>query len=262
MGEEEETKPEVAEEKPVEETPEEKSADVKKDAEVKRPEEKPTEAEKKEEVEKEGPGIGSRIKNWVIILLLLVILVLAGTFWLWKTGVEDLKGDNTFLIVVQDKGVAKAGSIYDLSANKAEIINVETLPPVKDRREFLTDAVKQSNRNIDRLIVISVATVTELSTEPSLEYKGKQIPSRDVPGYLTGALHDEVLRGGDPDWMFRAKLLSNWVELYSGKIQDASFGSHVYKVIFSGYRKGSIAVYPRNKALIIIKYIPLEQIIL
>jgi hypothetical protein len=248
------------EEKPNQEANEEKPVEVEKEPEVKAVEEKPVEAEKKVEMKKKGPSIGSRIKNWIIILLLLLILVPAGTYWVWKTGVDDLKGDNRFLIVVQEQGVAKAGSVYDLSTNKAEVINVEELPAATDLGVFYREASKKEK--IDRLIVIRVKTVRELSTEPYLEYHGKQIPSEDVGGYIIGSFWDSDMAGSDPPWMFRANLLSNWVELYSGKIQDASFGSHVYKVIFSEYRNGGIVVYPRNRALIIIKFVPLEQIFL
>jgi hypothetical protein len=218
--------------------------------------------EKKITKKEEGENLGSKIKTWIIILLLIIILVSALFFFLWRSGINDLKDDNTYLIVVQDKGVAKAGTIYDLAANEAEIINVEILPPVKDRDDFLLDAVKQSARDVDRLVVVSVGSVAKFSTEPSVGYRGTQIPSRDIPGYLSGSLHDEGLRGGDPDWMFRANLLTEWVELYDDKVSDANYGSQAFKTVFAEYRSGNIVIYPQNNALIILKYIPLEQIFL
>jgi hypothetical protein len=251
--------------------------------------ESPVVAEQTEK--KPGKPIGSRIKNWVIILLLLFILVTAGTFALWRIGVNDLKDDNYFLIVVQDQGVAKAGSVYDLSSDTADIINVEELPAVTNLRIFLDEGeckwqrenrpdlidsvaislavenptctqILSQRRVIDRLLVINVGTVEKLSTEPFLEYNGKKIPSRDVGGYIVGTYWDVTLAGEDPPWKFRANLLSEWVELYSDMVLDASFGSTVYNVIFGDYRSGAIMVYPRNAALVILKFIPIEQIFL
>ncbi len=224
------------------------------------PAEQPKEPEKEPEVKKKGKGIVARIKNWIIIILLLIIIVPAGTFFLWKLGVDDLKTDNTILIVVQEQGVAKAGSIYDINANKAEVINVEELPAVTNLGLFFREASKK--RKIDRLVLIRVRTVSKLSTEPSLNYAGREIPSIDVGGYIIGTYWDADLAGNDPPWMFRANLLSEWVELYSTKIQDASFGSHVYNVLFTEYRNGGIVVYPRNTALIIVRFVPVEQILL
>ncbi|RMF89939.1 MAG: hypothetical protein D6733_05160 [Methanobacteriota archaeon] len=240
---------------------EEKTGAAEKEPESVAPaQEKQAEPVKQAKTEREGPSLGSRIKNWIIIILLLMILIPSGTYWMWKSGVKDLKGDNTFLIVVQDQGVAKAGSIYDLSANKAEVINVEELPAVTDLGLFYREASKK--KKIDRLIVIRVRTVTELSTDPFLEYGGHQLPSDDIGGYITGSYWDADLAGSDPPWMFRAKLLSNWIEHYSDKIKDASFGSQVYTTLFDEYRSGGVVVYPRNRALLIIKYVPLEKILL
>ncbi len=227
--------------------------DVKSDSEAKA-------ADKPEKESKSGGGIGGRIKNWIIILMLLTVLFFAGAFFLWKSGISDLKGDGAYLIVVQEKGVAKAGSIYVLATEETDIINVEELPAVTDLGRFYRDA--RSERLIDRLIVIRVETITELSTEPYLEYRGKNIPIEDVGGYITGALWDSDLAGEDPPWMFRANLLSEWVDLHSDKISNANYGSTAYGIISRDYRSGDIQIYPRNAALIILKYIPLEQIFL
>ena len=229
--------------------------DVKSDSETKS-------EDKAENESKNGGGIGGRIKNWIIILMLLTVLLFAGTFFLWKNGITDLKGDGTYLIVVQEKGVAKAGSIYVMATDETDIINVEELPAVTDLGRFYRDARKVSERRIDRLIVIRVKTITELSTAPYLEYRGKKIPSEDVGGYITGALWDSDLAGDDPPWMFRANLLSEWVDLHSDKISNANYGSTAYGIISRDYRSGDIQIYPRNAALIILKYIPLEQIFL
>lgn len=219
------------------------------------------EAEVKAVKETSGGGdIGGRIKNWIIILLFIVILTSIGTFFLWKGGVDDLKGDEFYLIVVQEKGVAKAGSIYELATDDTKIINVEELPAVNDLGRFYRDA--SEGQRIDRLIVVRVDTITELSSEPFLEYRGKKIPSEDVGGYITGSLWDAELAGEDPPWKFRANLLSEWVGLHSDKIWSGDYGSKVYDKIFSDYRSGNIRIHPRNTALIILKYIPLEQIFL
>jgi hypothetical protein len=256
-----EEKATTPEEKSIEEkTQVEEKTEVPKEPESTPIEEKPTVIESKEVERKEGPSFGSRIKNWLIILLLIVIIVSIGTIYVWRSGVSDLKSDNYVLIVVQEKGVAKAGSIYDLTADSADIINVEELPAVTNPNTFYQEASKA--RKIDRLVIVRVETITEVSTEPSLEYNGKKIPMRDVGGYITGALWDANLAGGDPPWMFRANLLSEWVEAHSDKILNANYGSKVYKVFFKDYRRGSIIIYPRNNALLILKYIPIEQILL
>jgi len=232
-------------------------AESKVDAEDVKPE---AEVKEAKEVKETGGGIGGKIKNWIIILMLLTVLIFAGAFFLWKSGIDGLKGDEAYLIVVQEKGVAKAGSIYVLATEETDIINVEELPAVTDLGRFYRDA--RSERRIDRLVVIRVETISELSTEPYLEYRGKKIPSEDLGGYITGALWDSELAGDDPPWMFRAKLLSEWVDLHSNKISNANYGSKAYGIIFGGYRSGDIQIYPRNAALMLLKYVPLEQIIL
>jgi len=237
------------------------------------------------------PGLVSRVKNWLLIALLVLVISGALFLYLWRAGVKDLKNDNTFLIVVQEKGVAKAGSMYVLSDDKAYIINVEELPAVsnlkvfseeaeckwqRERRQDLIEELRKIHgveepscnqilrhrRVIDRVIVVSVGTISELSTEPVLEYRGHEIPSADLGGYLTGSYWDVELAGNDPPWMFRANLLSRWLELYDQKIMEASYGSQVYRRIFSDYRSGDIRVHPWNPALLILRYIPLEQIFL
>ncbi len=225
----------------------------------------PEEAEIKPEtdvkpVKETGSGLRGRMKNWVIIILFIVILTSIGTLFLWKGGIDNLQGDELYLIVVQEKGVAKAGSIYELATDEADIINVEELPAVTDLGRFYRDA--SQGQRIDRLIVVRVDTITELSTEPYLEYRGEKIPSEDVGGYITGALWDADLAGDDPPWKFRANLLSEWLELHSDKIWSGDYSSKVINKLFMDYRSGNIKIYPRNTALIILKYIPLEQIFL
>lgn len=218
--------------------------------------------EKKDAPVSDGPSIGSRIKNWILILLFLSIIILAGTFWLWKTGVDDLKDDNTFLIVVQQKDVAKAGSIYDLSQNKAEIINVATLTSLNNLGRFFNDAQSVSGRKIDRMVVIRVETLTQISSVPSIQYNGLQIPSRDVGGYISDELFDERIQADDPAAIWKGKLLSEWVELHSQEIQDANFASGTFKSVSSEFRKGGIVIYPRNRAVMMLKYIPVEKLLL
>jgi len=218
--------------------------------------------EKRDREIKQGPGIGSRIKNWILTLLILSILVLAGTFWLWKTGLDDLKDDNTFLIVVQQKDVAKAGSIYDLSQNKAEIINVATLTSLDNLGRFFKDAQSVSGRKIDRMVVIRVETLTRISSVPFVRYNDLQIPSRDVGGYISDELFDERIQADDPAAIWKGKLLSEWIELHSKEIQDASFASGTFKSVSTEFRNGGIVIYPRNRAVIMLKYIPIEKLIL
>jgi hypothetical protein len=249
------------EEKSIEDkTQVEEPAEAPEEPETTTSEEKPTVIESKEVERKEGPSFGSKIKNWLIILLLFVLIVSAGTIYIWRSGVSDLKTDNFYLIVVQEKGVAKAGSIYDLTADSANIINVEKLPALTDPGTFYREVSKSTK--IDRLVIVGVKTINEISTEPSLEYNGKIIPMRDVGGYITGALWDANLAGGDPPWRFRANLLSEWLEAHSDKVLTANYGSKVYQVFFKDYRGGGIIIYPRNNALLILKYVPVEQIFL
>ncbi len=218
--------------------------------------------EKEEGPIKDRPGIGSRIKNWILTLLILSILLLAGTFWLWKTGVDDLKDDNTFLIVVQQKDVAKAGSIYDLSQNKADIINVATLTSLDNLGKFFKDAQSVSGRKTDRMVVIRVETLTRISSVPFIHYNELQIPSKDVGGYISDELFDERIQADDPAAIWKGKLLSEWVELHSEEIQDASFASGTFNAVSSEFRNGGIVIYPRNRAVIMLKYIPIEKLIL
>lgn len=206
------------------------------------------------------PDVGGTIKNILLIALLVVLLLGAGLFYMWRTGVNDLKGDSKFLIVVQEKGVAKAGTLYNLKNNAVDIVNVEELPAVSDVGSFYEEA--SGAGSADGLILIEVSTVSKLSTEPFLEYNGRQIPSNEVGGYITGELWDAKLAGEDPPWKFRAKLLTEWVEYYDERILDANYGSQVYNQIFEDYRGGRIKVHPRNNALLILKYIPVEKIIL
>jgi hypothetical protein len=241
---------------PIEEKPVKKAqtGEEKKTVEVK------PESETEVLKEKKGGNLGSKIKNWVIILLVLSILFSIGTFVLWKIGMDDLAGDKNLLIVVQEKGVAKAGSVYDLRTEEAGSVNVEEFPAITDRGSFFKTA--SGKQNIDRLVVVKVETLDKLSTAPFIEYNGIRIPSRDVGGYVSGALWDSSLAGDSPPWKFRSDLLSEWVELHGHDILNANYDSQVYRTIFSDYRAGKIIVHPRNTALIILRFIPLEQIFL
>jgi hypothetical protein len=236
--------------------PEESSKDPEPVEEKASPEETSVVIEKKEK-----SNLGSRLKNWLILFLLLIIVVSVGLLLLWRGGVNDLKNDRTILVVVQEKGVAKAGSIYDLTTNEAESINVGSLRSLEDLDLFFKEA--SSQKRLDRLVVVRVETINKLSTEPALEYHGVKIPTRDVGGYITGDLDEDLgLAGGDPSWKFRSNLLSEWLEFYDKSIFEAKFGSHVYNTLFADYRGGSITVYPKNTALILIRYVPIEQIFL
>jgi hypothetical protein len=228
--------------------------------------EEPKEAPPKEvviikEVEKKPNKFIKKIKRTVLVIILVIALALAGTMYAWTSGMDDLRDDNDYLIVVVFKE-AEAASIYHKDTGESEIIEVTELEKISNRKLFFESAQKNYGV-LDRMIIIDVDTLRKLSTDEYILYKDdpeKKITGEEMYNWIIGKdFPSDAIQGNDSPSVVNANMLKSWLDHYEGKL-FGNWGSYTIKVVLNGYRSEKIIIYPGNSALFILKYVAVEKI--
>jgi len=216
--------------------------------------------------EKTEDKIIKKIKRTTLIVLLIIGLILVGGIYAWTSGMDDLRADNDYLIVVVYKDVPKAASIYHEDTKESDIVEVIELGALtKSNRKSYFNNVQNEYGVLDRMIIIDVDTLKALSTDDYILYKddpNKSISRDDMYNWLIGRSFplDEI-KGDDSPSKFNANMLKSWLDHYQEKL-FGNWGSNTIKVVLNGYRSETIIIHPGNSALFILKYIAIEKIFL
>ncbi|KAF5422200.1 MAG: hypothetical protein C5S44_05135 [Candidatus Methanocomedens sp.] len=228
--------------------------------------EEPKEAPPKEvviikEVEKKPSKFVKKIKRAALVIVIVIALALAGTMYAWTSGMDDLRDDNDYLIVVVFKE-AEAASIYHKDTGESEIIEVTELEKISNRKLFFESAQKKYGV-LDRMIIIDVDTLRKLSTDEYILYKNdpeKKITGDQMYNWMIGKdFPSDAIQGNDSPSVVNANMLKSWLDHYEGQL-FGNWGSYTIKVVLNGYRSEKIIIYPGNSALFILKYVAVERI--
>jgi len=230
--------------------------------------EEPKEAPPKEvviikEVEKIPNKFVRNIKRTALVIVLVIALALAGTMYAWTSGMDDLRDDNDYLIVLVFKE-AEAASIYHKDTGESEIIEVTELEKISNRKLFFESAQKKYGV-LDRMIIIDVDTLRKLSTDEYILYKNdpeKKITRDEMYNWIIGKdFPTDAIQGDDSPSVVNANMLKSWLDHYERKL-FGNWGIDTIKVVLNGYRseEEKIVIFPGNSALSILKYVPIERI--
>jgi hypothetical protein len=216
-----------------------------------------------EEMEIKPKKFFNNIKGTLLVIVLVIALALAGTFYAWTSGMDDLRDDNDYLIVVVFKE-AEAASIYHKDTGESDIIEVTELEKISNRKLFFESAQKKFGV-LDRMIIIDVDTLRKLSTDEYILYKDdpeKKITRDEMYNWIIGKdfPRDEI-KGNDSPSVVNANMLKSWLDHYEEKLFE-NWGGYTIKVVLNGYRseEEKIIIYPGNSALFILKYVAVEKI--
>ncbi len=206
------------------------------------------------------PSFGSRLKSYVIGLLVIVLLLLAVLAAVFLNGLRDLRNDTRYLIVVEENNIPKAAALYQLKTRESEIFNIGVFPSPTDMERFLSLARQNDARVVDRVIVLHATALATLSRDDNITFRDYGVPVSSLREYLldTVALPPEIKGEDDADWKTKSALLGDWVEEYHDHVWK---GEDDYNQLISEYRKGAVFPYPSNGALTILQFVPLEQFI-
>ena len=214
------------------------------------------------EVEKKPNKFVKKIKRTGLVIFLVIALALAGSMVAWTSGMDDLRNDNTYLIVVVYKDVPHAASIYHTDTKQSDPIELTELGALSNNKQFFENAKKQHNVSIDRLIIIDMETFKKLSTEEYIIYDetDERIYVDEMCNWIIGTDYPrpEIQKDDTPS-IVKGKILKSWINDYHDKL-FSGYGGYSTKVILNAYRSGKIVIYPRNSALTIMKYVAVERI--
>jgi len=214
------------------------------------------------EVEKKPNKFVRKIKRTALVIVLVIALALAGTMYAWTSGMDDLRDDNTYLIVVVYKDVPHAASIYHTDTKQSDVIEVTELGALSNNKQFYENVQKQHNVLIDRLIIIDIETFRKLSTEEYIIYDetDERIDVDEMCSWIIGTGYPpEEVQLNDTPSKVKAKILKSWIDHYSDKL-ISGYGGYSARVILNAYRSDKIVIYPGNSALMIMKYVAVERI--
>jgi hypothetical protein len=204
-----------------------------------------------------------KIIKKALIVLVIIGLILVGGVYAWTSGMNDLRADNDYLIVVVFKEV-EAASIYHKDTGESEVIEVTELEKISDRKRFF-ESVQKKYGVLDRMIIIDVDTLYKLSTDDYILYQddpNKKIYRDEMYDWLIGKdFPRPEIQGNDSPSEVNANMLKSWLDHYQEKL-FGNWGSNTIKVVLNGYRSDKIIISPGNSALFILKYISIEKILL
>jgi len=213
--------------------------------------------------EKTKDKIIKKVKRTTLIVLVIIGLILVGGVYAWTSGMDDLRADNDYLIVVVFKEV-EAASIYHKDTGESEVIEVPELEKISDRKRFF-ESVQKKYGVLDRMIIIDVDTLYKLSTDDYILYQddpNKTIYRDEMYDWLIGKdFPRPEIQGNDSPSEVNANMLKSWLDHYQEKLFE-NWGSNTIKVVLNGYRSDKIIISPGNSALFILKYISIEKILL
>jgi len=212
----------------------------------------------KEKKEKPKKSFGKKIKHFFITIIVLIILIAVALGVLLKLGVDDLQDDENYLLVVQNKDVAKAGTLYNMPKNEDTIINIEPFPSLNKLSDFYGYA--SSSNQIDRLLVFDTSVIRKYSGGNTFEFRGQQIEINMFIKFLTGEepIPAELRQDDAAEWETRSHMLGDWVDEFHGNIFASVW--YNFKQLAGDYRTNSVMLYPSNSALFIVKFIPIEKV--
>ena len=229
--------------------------------------EKPKEVPPKEvvnikEVEKKPNKFVKNIRRTGFAIVLVILLALVGAMFAWTSGMDDLRDDNTYLIVVVHKDVPNAANIYHTDTKQSDVIEVTELGALSNNKQFFENAQKQHNISIDRLIIIDMDTFKKLSTDEYIIYDktDERIYVDEMCSWINGTIYPrpEIQKDDTPS-IVKAKILKSWIDHYNDKL-ISGYDRYSARVILNAYRSDQIIIYPGNSALTIMKYVAVERI--
>ncbi len=203
-----------------------------------------------------------KVFNFFIAIIILLILFAVAMGILLKLGVDDLNNDDNYLLVVQDKNVAKSGTLFERSSIEETIINIEPFPSLNKISDFYEYANKVNSANkIDRLLVFDTSVIREYSEGDTFEFRGHKIEINMFAKYLSGEepIPEELRQKDAAEWETRSHMLGDWIDTFHKNI-FTSVGKN-YKRLADDYRRNRLVVYPSNSALFVVKLIPFERVI-
>ena len=214
------------------------------------------------EVEKKPNKFVKKIRLTGLAIVLIILLALAGTIFAWTSGMDDLRDDNTYLIVVVYKDVPQAASMYHTDTKQSDVVEVTELGALSKNKQFFENAKKQHNVLIDRLIIIDMDTLKKLSTDEYIIYEktDERIYVDEMCSWINGTIYPrpEIQKDDTPS-IVKAKILKSWIDHYNDKL-ISGYDGYSARVILNAYRSGKIIIYPGNYALTVMKYIAVERI--
>ncbi len=214
------------------------------------------------EVEKKQPNkFVKKIKRYFLGIILIIALVIAGSIYAWTSGMEDLRDDNDYLIVVVYKDVPKAASVYHKDVRQSEIIEITELGALSNRKQFF-DKAEDDYGVLDRMVIIEVDTLKDLSTDSYIIYEtGDEIYVDDMYKWIIQTEYPaaQIIKDDNPSTV-AAKILKAWIDHYSDQLLGG-YGGYTVRVILNAYRADDILIYPGNSALTILKYVAVEKLV-
>jgi hypothetical protein len=214
------------------------------------------------EVEKKQPNkFVKKIKRSFLGIILIIALVIAGGIYAWTSGMEDLRDDNDYLIVVVYKDVPKAASVYHKDVRQSEIIEITELGALSNRKQFF-DKAEDDYGVLDRMVIIEVDTLKDLSTDSYIIYEtGDEIYVDEMYKWIIQTEYPapQIIKDDNPSTV-AAKILKAWIDHYSDQLLGG-YGGYTIRVILNAYRADDILIYPGNSALTILKYVAIEKLV-
>lgn len=202
-----------------------------------------------------------KIRRSFLAVILIIALVIGGSFYAWTSGMEDLRDDTDYLIVVVYKDVPKAASVYHKDMRQSEIIEITELGALSNRKQFFEKA-ENDYGVLDRMIIIDVDTLKALSTDNYIVYEtGNEIYVDDMYKWIVQSEYppSHIIKEDNPSTV-AAKILKAWIDHYSDQLLGG-YGGYTVRVILNAYRAGDILIYPGNSALTILKYVAVEKLV-
>jgi len=215
----------------------------------------------KEVEKKQSNKFVKKIKWSFLALILIIALVIAGSIYAWTSGMEDLRDDNDYLIVVVYKDVPKTASIYHKDLRPSEIVEITELGALSNKKQFFENA-QDDYGVLDRMIIIDIDTLKALSTDNYILYEtGDEIYVDDMYKWIIQTEYPtEKVRQNDNPSTVAAKILKAWIDHYSDQLLGG-YGGYTVRVILNAYRADDILIYPGNSALTILKYVAVEKLV-
>ncbi|MBW6517393.1 MAG: hypothetical protein K0A89_02685 [ANME-2 cluster archaeon] len=202
-----------------------------------------------------------KMRRSFLAVFLIIALVIGGSLYAWTSGMEDLRDDTDYLIVVVYKDVPKAASVYHKDVRQSEIIEITELGALSNRKQFFEKAENDYGR-LDRMIIIDVDTLKALSTDSYILYEtGNEIYVDDMYKWIVQSEYppSHIIMNDNPSTV-AAKILKAWIDHYSDQLLGG-YGGYSVRVILNAYRADKILIYPGNSALTILKYVAVEKLV-
>ncbi len=155
----------------------------------------------------------------------------------------------------------KAASVYHKDVRQSEIIEITELGALSNRKQFF-DKAEDDYGVLDRMVIIEVDTLKDLSTDSYIIYEtGDEIYVDDMYKWIIQTEYPtpQIIKDDNPSTV-AAKILKAWIDHYSDQLLGG-YGGYTVRVILNAYRADDILIYPGNSALTILKYVAVEKLV-